>query len=726
MIAEIIINYLDVNIDKTFDYFIPDNLKNNDIKGKRVIVPFGNQNRLVNGIVIDVKEKSQIEISKLKEIFCVIDQFALLSEEIIHLSKVMKEYYALSWGEIFNLLLPSYLDENELYKISIINFDNIEKLSEKEIECIEFIKKGSIKIGGKNFNKYQNTIFSLLSKNYISYVLKDDLIINSISRNKQDPDKSDLILTQDQEEVLKNIYNTINKNAYNNILLHGVTGSGKTEVYIQTINYILQKGKNALFLVPEIALTPQVIRYVSQRLGSSFAVLHSKLTKKERLKEWIKIKKGMARVVIGPRSAVFSPIENLGIIIVDEEHETSYKAEGSPRINAIEVAQMRAKINKIPIILGSATPAIEHYYLSKNGNYKLLTMENRVNKTLPKIDIIDMRNELNEGNYSIFSRQLISEIDKNLKLKEQVLLFLNRRGYSKYVICKKCGFVFKCKNCSISLTYHSDGYLKCHYCGFSVKIPHKCPKCESEFLKLEGSGTQKVEQEIKDLFKNAKVLRLDKDIASKKDSTQKVLDAFLHKEADILIGTQMIAKGLHFPDLTLVGILNADSTLQLPDFKSKERTFQLITQVAGRAGRSTKKGRVIIQTYNPDDYSIVSASKNDYLTLYKNEITIRKILNYPPFCYMVNFIVSSDSEEKSKEAILSLKNILENLKNNYKFEIIGPTECLVYKIKNKFRNQIFIKIKSMKDQITVINKVKQEFNENKVDLIIDVNPINIY
>jgi len=466
-----------------------------------------------------------------------------------------------------------------------------------------------------------------------------------------------------------------------------------------------------------------MIQNVKRRIGSEVVVYHSKMNSSQRQRAWLKLKSGEAKVVIGPRSAIFAPAKELGLIIVDEEHETSYKSEKSPRVNAVEVAQMRAKINSIPIVLGSATPTVEHYYYAIAGKYAICTLRERINKALPEVFVVDMKKEILDGNKSIFSRLLLSEIEKNLQRGEQVLLFLNRRGYSPIVICRECGYVYMCKNCSISLTYHKDGYLRCHYCNYKQEYTSICPKCGSKYVRQYGSGTQRIEDEIKTYFKDARVLRMDKDTTTRKDAVEEILSKFKSKEADILVGTQMVAKGLHFPDLTLVGVINADTILNMPDFRSKERTFQLITQVAGRAGRE-KQGRVVIQTFNPDDYSIVAASNHDYESFFEEEIKIRKTMGYPPYSYIVNFIVVSQNEGFAKKGIENVYRLLEKCTKIVNLKIYGPSESPIFKVENQYRYHILVKFEKASQMIDIANMIKERYNYNNAELIIDVNPIN--
>ncbi|WAM32600.1 replication restart helicase PriA [Caldicellulosiruptor naganoensis] len=720
MIAEVCINYQDANVDKTFDYLVPEHLEELVEVGKRVYVNFGVSNRVVEGLIVNVKEDTNIEKEKLKRIFSVIDKIPVVSEEQIKLAFSIRDYYALKLGQALELVIPPFISNKDIYQISAKTDQEIDLEGELK-EIYKKILKRPISANSKFAKENKEKIISLFLKGLLKYELKP---LKSLEDKKENMlTEPQYGLTDEQNRALDVIKTAFDEGVYKNILLFGVTGSGKTEVYIQAMKYVIEKGKSVILMVPEISLTPQMIESVKNRLNTTVVVYHSKMSSLQRQMAWLKLKSGEAKVVIGPRSAIFAPAKELGLIIVDEEHEPSYKAEKSPRINAVEVAQMRAKINNIPVVLGSATPMVEHYYWAISGKYLLCTLKSRVNMTMPEVFVVDMKKELLEGNKSIFSRLLLSEIEKNLQKGEQVLLFLNRRGYSPVVICRECGYVYMCKNCSISLTYHKSGYLKCHYCNYKEKYTGICPKCGSKYVRQYGSGTQRIEDEIKMYFKDAKILRMDKDTTTRKDAIEEILNRFKRKEADILVGTQMIAKGLHFPDLTLVGVINADTILNMPDFRSKERTFQLLTQVAGRAGRE-KQGRVIIQTFNPDDYSIVAASKHDYESFFREEIKLRKAMGYPPYAYIVNFVVVSQNEKYAQRGIENVYRLLEEYSKTADAKIYGPSESPIFKVENQYRYHILVKFKKALQMIDVANKIKERYNYNNAELIIDVNPWN--
>ncbi|ADG82647.1 primosomal protein N' [Thermincola potens] len=538
-------------------------------------------------------------------------------------------------------------------------------------------------------------------------------------------------LTSEQAEVLADISCSIERGTSDVFLLHGATGSGKTEVYLQAIDKALIMGKQAIFLVPEIALTPQMVQRVRGRFGEKVAVLHSALSLGERFDQWRQIKEGAVQVVVGARSAVFAPVPKLGLIIVDEEHESTYKQEENPKYHAREVAIYRSRMAGCPVILGSATPSVESYYLAREGKYKLKTMPNRIgNRPMPEVHIVDLRREMEQGNRSIFSSRLQEEIAAVLQKKEQIILFLNRRGYSTFVVCRDCGFVVKCRYCNISLTYHAHGEkMICHYCGYKAKVPQVCPVCRSKHIRYFGLGTQRVEDEIKKLFPQARVLRMDVDTTSRKGAHEKILTDFAAGKADILIGTQMIAKGLDFPKVTLVGVISADTSLNLPDFRAAERTFQLLTQVAGRAGRAGAPGKVIVQTYAPAHYSVRTAQKHDFPGFYGIEIETRREMEYPPFSRLLRIVISGFDENKViRAAHILAENVqaqLRGVEERLEQPLLGPAPAPLTKLRNKYRWQLCIKAKNRKvfgplvDSALYKSGLREQFNDLKFNVEID-------
>ena len=505
---------------------------------------------------------------------------------------------------------------------------------------------------------------------------------------------------------------------------------GKTEIYLQLIETSIKMGKMAIVLVPEISLTPQMVDRFLARFGQQIAVLHSKLSIGERFDQWNKIKDGKAKIIIGARSAIFAPAVNLGLIIIDEEHDESYKSEMTPRYDAKEVAEYIAESKNIPLILGSATPDMNSYYRAKLGEIKLLKLTKRANNSnLPVVSILDLRQELANGNKSMLSLKLQEEIQKNLLVKKQTILFLNRRGFSTFVMCRNCGYTVKCKNCNINLTYHSNtNKLKCHYCGYEEKLVTTCPECGSTQIRYFGTGTQKLEYEINKLFPNASTIRMDVDTVTKKNSHEQILEKFRNENIDILIGTQMVVKGHHFPNVTLVGVVAADGSLNIDDFRANERTFQILTQVAGRAGRENLPGKVVIQTYNPDNFSIICAQKQDYNMFYETEIALRRQLKYPPFCDIILIGLNSYQEAEIKNVSYRIYQYLEQRLNKEEFKVLRPMPCPIDKIQNRYRWRIIIKGKMTEKANEILNAcLKDIYQENIKDtrIAIDINPNNM-
>jgi primosomal protein N' (replication factor Y) (superfamily II helicase) len=566
-----------------------------------------------------------------------------------------------------------------------------------------------------------------------SLIHKEILIEKSVEmyrdpfENRTFEKTSSLSLTLQQEQAIRPILSTIDQEEHHTFLLYGVTGSGKTEIYLQSIQRVLQKGKEAIVLVPEISLTPQMVHRFKGRFGDDVAVLHSGLSVGEKYDEWRKIQRKEVKVVVGARSAVFAPFENIGIIIIDEEHETSYKQEENPRYHARDVAIYRGSYHQCPVILGSATPSLESFARASKGVYKLLTLDKRMNDgPLPSVEIVDMREELRKGNRSMFSTNLFEKLQDRIEKGEQTVLFLNRRGHSSFIMCRDCGFVLQCPNCDISLTYHrySNG-MKCHYCGYEEGVPTTCQECTSEHIRYFGTGTQKVEEELTKLLPDARIIRMDVDTTSRKGSHEKLLTAFGEGKADILLGTQMIAKGLDFPNITLVGVLSADTMLHLPDFRAAEKTFQLLTQVSGRAGRHLLPGEVIIQTYTPEHYSIELASNHDFNRFYQQEMKMRKMGSYPPFYYITMITLSHEDLMKVVDISEKMTAYIRS-KLSETTIILGPVASPIPRIKNRYRYQCLIKYKREPNLgstlKTVLDQFQQQYSSQGLTISIDVNP----
>ena len=577
------------------------------------------------------------------------------------------------------------------------------------------------------FTSGTRAIVKTLEKNgYIEIVEKK--VERNPLENKNLEKTENLKLTLEQQNAFDQITNKMEIEQYEEFLIHGVTGSGKTEIYLQLIGKALEQNKTAIVLVPEISLTPQMIdRFISRFNKEEIAVLHSKLSIGERYDEWNKIKAGNAKIVIGARSAIFAPLENIGVIIIDEEHDSSYKSEAVPKYDAKEIAKKIAKENNCPLVLGSATPDLNTYYKAKQGNIKLLELTKRANNSdLPTVQIVDLKAELANGNRSMLSYLLHDAIEKNLEEKRQTILFLNRRGFSTFIMCRECGYTVKCKNCNISLTYHQyENKLKCHYCGYEQNVVTVCPECHSTKIRYFGTGTQRLEQEINKVFPNATTIRMDKDTVTKKNSHEDILNKFRDENIDILIGTQMIVKGHHFPNVTLVGVVAADSSLNIDDYRANERTFQILTQVAGRAGREKLKGQVIIQTYNPDNFAIQCAKNQDYKEFYETEIALRQQLMYPPFkdIILINFNGLSENEIK-KVSLEVYKYLMENL-NLDEFKVMKPMPSPIDRIQNHIRWRMIVKGNMTPEANYVFNnclKLIYDNNYKNTRVTIDVNP----
>lgn len=611
------------------------------------------------------------------------------------------------------------------------------RLGSKQKEILEYIKNvKEIDLGKllENTNATRQSINGLKEKNIIN-IKETDFYRNP--EQIYSVEHKDIKLNEEQEKVV----NLINQEMFNEdkkpYMIHGVTGSGKTEVYMEIIENALNQGLDSLMLVPEISLTPQTISRFRNKFGNIVGVFHSQLSEGEKHDVYKQVKEGKIRILIGARSALFMPFTSLGVIIIDEFHESAYKSEKNPKFNTIEVANFISRKREVSLVLGSATPSIEEYYKAINGQYKLLEINKRANnKPMPKIEVVDMKDELMIGNKSIFSSKLKFDMEEAVKNKNQIILFLNRRGYSNFVSCRKCGYVFTCENCDISLTYHKKSNIgKCHYCGYEKEIPKECPECKSKYIKPFGIGTQKIEEEIKSLFPNMRVLRLDRDTTSKKGSFDRILNSFKNKEADVLIGTQMLSKGLDFDDVTLVGILSADMILKFPDFRSAENTFQLITQVSGRAGRSEQEGKVILQTYDREHYAIKHAINYDFKGFYQDEIKIRKLFDYAPFNNMLSVVLSGKNnklvEINAKKMYDTLAYLLKERGIEDLSFILGPNQCSISKINQNYRWQILFKdedieINLLKGIIKYICITKREIVFDKdINISIDINPYSV-
>lgn len=744
MIAQVIINSNVKNLNRIFDYNVPSEMQGTICVGDRVLVPFGNKKTYEEGLIVGLKENTQYKVKDIAKI----QEGIKLTEENIDLAKLMARRYFCNISDCIKLMLPpGTLNKNidSRVKDKTLNFvylkKDIEEIeedienrvikSEKQKRVLNFLiqNEGIQTTELEIITDTTNSVLKALEKKEYIEIIEEKVERNPFLNKDIKPTKK-LKLTEEQQDAFNKIDKTINNNENKEFLLYGVTGSGKTEIYLQLIEKIIQKNKTAIVLVPEISLTPQMVERFIARFGQEkIAVLHSKLSIGERYDQWNKIKNGECKIVIGARSAIFAPIQNLGLIIIDEEHDSSYKSETNPRYNAKELAGYMAKKNNIPLVLGSATPDISTYYKAENNKIEMLKLTKRANESnLPKVDVIDLREELANGNRSILSRKLYEEIEKNLKDKKQTILFLNRRGYSTFVMCRDCGYTVKCKNCNITMTYHiKTNKLKCHYCGHEEKNLTECPECHSKNIKYFGTGTQRLEEDINKIFPEATTIRMDIDTVTRKNSHEEILNKFKNDNIDILIGTQMVVKGHHFPNVTLVGVIAADSSLYIEDYRANERTFQILTQVAGRAGREKLPGRVIIQTYNPDNFAIECSKKQNYDEFYETEIELRKQLKYPPFCDIISIGLTDTDNNKIKNVSEKLYNNISRTIKNEKmdFNIYKPLPCPIDKIKNKYRWRIILKGKLNNKIIDIINKSIEQVNSKTTRIIVDTNPTNL-
>ncbi|WP_075841180.1 primosomal protein N', partial [Clostridium perfringens] len=691
----------------------------------RVLIPFGNGNKKIEGFVLKILDNVENKSIRYKSIYNVCDNEPLLSEDSLKLIKFLREKYLCKYIDAIRVMIPPKImsGNKEKTKQVIVFKKYIEELSEPQKRTLELIEEKSGGFTKAEWNKIFNISTYMINKLIeLDCASSEEVRVGreNLREFKPYPPKS---LNEEQIRA----YDTILESDKNIFLLKGVTGSGKTEVYMNLVSYMLLFEKSSLILVPEIALTPQMIERFKGRFGKDVAVFHSRLSDGERYDEWYRVKNDQVKVVIGARSAIFLPFNDLGLIVVDEEHESSYKSDMNPKYNTIEVCEYLSFLKNCKVVLGSATPSVVSFYKALKGNYELIELKKRVNNgELPNVSIVDMREELKSNNKTMFSRDLYLKIKDRLEKKEQIILFLNRRGFSSFVSCRSCGFVFKCNNCDISMTYHNNGYLVCHYCGNTEKMPKLCPKCGSNYVKHFGVGTEKLEEAVHHYFKEAKVLRMDVDTTRKKNSHEEIYNSFKSKEADILIGTQMIAKGLDFPDVTLVGVMAADMSLNLPDYKSSEKTFQLITQVSGRAGRGDKKGDVIIQSYSPKHYALTCARDNNYEEFFKREINVRKLMAYPPFddLFLINLSAKGEIKVKifAKKLEMYLRNILKEYDNIFIYE---ACPCSISKIKNVYRWQILIKGKLDLEVCSKIKKGVYELSKdvyNEIKIGLDINP----
>lgn len=767
-LAEVMVEVPARNIDRTFDYVIPTELESNVVIGSRVIVPFGP--RKVQGYVLGIKwsdaGEPREQKHKLKSIEQVLDETPPLTPELIELAYWMSQEYTCLTIQALQAMLPAVLksktekrvvavqgQEQVIYevkdrvsvkevqalKLAVRGQELEDKLNElhpravKQREVIQFLVQASeqterfftVQEVLQSCQTTRSTLKALEASGLISIELQE-LARDPYEHHSFSPTQP-LALTSEQADALEKIKGSIDRCQFTPFLVHGVTGSGKTELYMQSISHVLEQGKEAIVLVPEISLTPQMVERFKGRFGNLVAVLHSRLSQGERYDEWRKIRDGKVKVAIGARSALFAPFRQLGLIIIDEEHESSYKQEETPKYHARDIAMFRGQYHQAPVMLGSATPSMESYARAQKGVYTLLSLKERIfGQELPPVTIVDMRQELQAGNRTMFSRSLYESIQACLDKQEQMVLFLNRRGFSTFVMCRDCGYVLQCPHCDISLTYHKTNQThRCHYCGYTVAQIQTCPECSSPHIRFFGTGTQKVEEELLKHFPEMRVIRMDVDTTQRKGSHERLLKKFGEHQADCLLGTQMIAKGLDFEKVTLVGVIAADSLLHLPDFRSAEKTFQLLTQVSGRAGRHQLPGKVIVQTYTPEHYSIVEASHHDYPSFYQQEMRFRKQRGYPPYYYLTLITFShEDLAFLIKESEKAVQWLKQQISPNT--IVLGPVASAIPRIKDRYRFQCMLKYKDEPKLGTILTAFLQLYqsvmDKHQLQIQIDRNP----
>ena len=787
MYAKIIIDSNSRFLDRSFTYKVPDNLCSKITTGVRGIVPFGKGNKTVVGFVYELSENIKTTYT-LKEIIEIIDDRKLISDELMDLAFFMSKRYISPINDALKQVMPptSIKDINIFYEnisneggefleylskkrnISEIkekfpdyknkidyyleknlikqSFDikstqkiayeeyasltpnvtiELKKNARKQIEIVEYIRTNGVVpirklLADTSSNK--KSLNTLVDKNIVKITKKEknkEIILNVDEYNK-------FILTDEQEKA----FNAISNNPEGNFLLYGVTGSGKTEIFLQIVEKIINEGKEAIILVPEISLTPQTIERFKGRFKDKIAIMHSRLTPKEKFNQWRMIKNGEVKIVIGARSAIFAPFTKLGIIIIDEEHDSSYISSMDPKYHTAEIAEKRAKYHSCNLILASATPSISSMDKAIKGKLKLIKLENRINRNMPEIELVDMKKELRASNYSMISRKLYKEIEENISNNEQTILFLNKVGHDSFTFCRSCGYVVKCEACDVAMTYHKNiDRLVCHYCGRTKKQPKVCPICHSKKIKEFGAGTEKLEEEIIKMFPMARVMRMDSMTATKKERYHQMYEGMKNNTIDILLGTQMIAKGLDFKNVSLVGIISADLSLNVGDFKANETTFQLLTQVSGRAGRDKLKGRVVIQSYRPENFVIQAAKANNYGAFFEQELQIRESFNYPPFKNLLTIKIINENRANTIDISKQFYSDLASEIVNKDIEIIGPNPCKILRINNKFRYNILIKVgdNDLEHVLTEVNKLRLKYiNLHKdTSFIPALNPVNI-
>lgn len=702
--AQIIIDISHEKVDRTFDYRIPPQLEDRISVGVLVKIPFGKGNSLRKGYVVGITDHADYDADKIKEIAGIVEGSVSAESQLIMLAWWLKEQYGSTMNQALKTVLPVKQKvkpkEKKVLRL-LIPEEQLEALTaeaEKKsykarVRLFKALKENPLipyEVASGQMNLSAATLKPVIEKGYVA--LESEEIFRNPVKDAGSRVKA-VDLNGEQQAVVDAFCEDYEAGKRETYLIHGITGSGKTEVYMEMISRVISEGKQVIVLIPEIALTYQTVMRFYGRFGNRVSIINSRLSAGERYDQFERARGGDIDIMIGPRSALFTPFSRLGLIIIDEEHEGAYKSEVVPRYHAREVAVKRAQMQNASVVLGSATPSLEAYTKALRGEYRLFSLHTRAkaDSRLADVAVVDLREELKAGNKSIFSRRLQQMIGDRLEKKEQIMMFINRRGYANFVSCRSCGEAIKCPHCDVTLTLHKDNRLVCHYCGYSIPMPDKCPSCGSPYIANFGVGTQKIEMMTKKMFPQARVLRMDLDTTSKKGGHEEILSAFAEGDADILIGTQMIVKGHDFPDVTLVGVLAADLSLYTPDYRAAERTFQLLTQAAGRAGRDARHGDVIIQTYNPEHYSIVTAAEQDYETFYHQEMAYRRLMKYPPVNVLFTVQMASKSEAALVEAADRLAAHITPQADEEKVQMIGPVDASVYKINDIYRKILYLK-----------------------------------
>lgn len=741
MFANIIVDITHEKLDKIFQYRVPSHMEGELSIGMEVLVPFGKGNRMTKGYVVDFSENCDYDLSKVKEIAEISRKGMAIEGKLVALAAWMKEHYGGTMIQALKTVLPIKQKEQAKVKKKVRLLLNegegktkldfyLHKNQKARARLLAALLDEPVldyELINKKLNITLNVVRALEEQGVLS-IESEQVYRNPIQNRKQQV--KDICYTDEQKNAIECFWGDYQKQQYGTYLIHGVTGSGKTEVYMEMIARVAAKGRQAIVLIPEIALTFQTVMRFYRRFGDRVSIMNSRLSAGERYDQMMRAKAGEIDVMIGPRSALFTPFPNLGLIVIDEEHENTYKSEQIPRYHARETAIARAKLEQASVILGSATPSVEAMYRAKHGEYKLLELHKRSgNQEMAQVHVVDLRKELREGNRSILSRKLQQMIADRLHKKEQIMLFLNRRGYAGFISCRECGFVVKCPHCDVSLSYHRNGKMVCHYCGYEQERVQICPECGSRHIGEFKAGTQQIEEVVKKHFPEARVLRMDLDTTRSKDGHEKILAAFANEEADILVGTQMIVKGHDFPNVTLVGILAADMSLYSNDYRAGERTFQLLTQAAGRAGRGAKKGEALIQTYSPDHYAIVTAAAQDYEAFYEEEIHYRELMGYPPVDNLLAILVSCEKEALLETGCKYLKEFAVRIRGAEEVAIIGPASPGIGKINDVYRKVLYLKTEKYDTLIKMKNKLEQyiEVNPgfNPMRIQFDFNPMHI-